>query len=139
MGSSRDARSAGKSPARTAAKTAEARPTPASGLVGVIVMRDGAQNNGIDPEHSAQLGGGDRIGAVAVGKVLFRQKLFDGVALDHAHVTVLHQFGDQEVGGSFSEIGSARLGERKFYATLDGGIIEVKNGYPLFLWPLGPS
>src|SRR5882724_8424534 len=98
---------------RAATKTAEASPTAAtSGLVGIIVTRDGAQNNGINTEYSAQLGGGDRIGAVSVAKVLLRQELIDGVTLDHAHVAVLDQTGDQKVGGSFSEIGSARIDER---------------------------
>src|ERR1700731_2073334 len=117
---------------RTAAKTAKAGSPPAGGLVSVIIMRDGAQDNGVDSEHFAQLGGGDRISAVAVAEVLLRQELIDGIALDYAYVAVLHQFSDQEVRGSFSEIGSAHLDKGKLHATLDGGIVEVKDGYALF-------
>src|SRR4029077_18953182 len=123
---------------RTAAKTAEASATPAGGLVSVIIMRNGTQDNGVHSEHFAQLGGGDRISAVAVGEVLLRQEFIDGIALDYAHVAVLHQFSDQEVGGSFSEIGRVHLDKGQLHATLDGGIIEVKNGYTLF-WTLAPS
>src|SRR5690242_14666378 len=113
------------------AANAEAAPSAASAAdVGVLVvvaeLRHAADNDGVNAQQAADLGGRVRIGAIAVGEVLFGEDLVHRLALDDGVRAVLHQVAHEQIGDALADIDIGA--ENSGAAALDGGEIEVEDG-----------
>ena len=117
------------------AEAAERAGGRAAADVGALVIAaelgDAADDDGVDAQNARDLGGGVRVGAVAVGEVLLGQHLVEFLALDDGVGAVVDQLVHQDVGDAFADVlvGPEERGD----AALHGGVVEVHDGDALLL------
>src|SRR5208283_718560 len=91
-----------------AAKPESAQAIAAAAHIGVLIvaakLRDRANDDAVHAEDLPDLCGGCRVGAVAIGKILFGENLIERVPLNHRVFAVLHQFLDQQIGNTFADV-----------------------------------
>ena len=76
-----------------------------AGVLGVVTeLRDAADDDRVDAEQLADLGGRRGVGAIAVRKILLRHDFVEGRPLDDRVTAVLHQIVDQQIADALADI-----------------------------------
>ena len=110
------------------------RAETAAADVGVLVVAaelgDGADDDGVNAEELADFGGAGRIGAIAIGEILFGEELVESGAFDDGILAVFDELFDEHGGDAFADVlvGAEDGGD----GGLHGAVVEAHDGDAVF-------